>query len=341
MVFSSPRHLTFFRLNELTELMKKYEVDLFISHHRGGDFPPFVQLLFCKLSGVKSILGLHASIKFPEFRFPMLLSYHIADAVTVLSRTRREFLRNLGINAHYIPNPPVIKNSAQFKGRNPKKVSNTILWVGRIDQKEKNIFAVVPIMKEIAAKIPTAKLKILGAPDNQNVFKTLQEMIHKNNLEPNIEFCGYYTDVQSFYEAADVMLNTSPNEGWSLVIAESKFYELPLVLYELPDNEFTRDGKGYISVPQGNFRAAAEAVINILTDKKLRCKLSAQARESFQPFLNYDIGGAWQKLFEELENNESSNFHSLENEEAQNILLEENFLLQQQVNYLTAQIKNK
>lgn len=57
--------------------------------------------------------------------------------------------------------------------------------------------------------------------------------------------------------------------------------------------------------------------------------------------MNYDIGGAWQKLFEELENNESSNFHSLENEEAQNILLEENFLLQQQVNYLTAQIKNK
>lgn len=340
-VFSSPRHSTFFRLQELAELIIKYKVDLFISHYRGRDFPPFVQLLFCKLLGVKTILGLHASINFPEFRFPMLFSYHIADAVTVLSRTRRDFLKNFGINAYYIPNPTVIENLKQFKGRNPKKVSNTILWVGRIDQIEKNIFAVVPIMKEVVSKIPNAKLKIIGTYDNKNVFKTLQELIHKNNLESNIEFCGYHTDVQPFYEAADVMLNTSPNEGWSLVIAESKFYELPLVLYELPDNEFTRDGKGYISVPQGNFQAAAKALINILTDEKLRVQMSLKARESIQPFLNYDIGGAWKKIFEELEYNESSNFHSFETEQAQNILLEEIFNLQQKINSLTKQIKNK
>ncbi len=245
----------------------------------------------------------------------------------------------MSINAHYIPNPIFIEDAENFNGRDPEKISNTILWVGRIDF-DKNPLAVVPIMKEVVEQIPDAKLKILGSEDSPQFCEYLKKLVQLNNLEGNIEFCGYHKNVRAFYETADVMLNTSPHEGWSLVIAESKFYELPSVIYELPDNELTRDGRGFIGVPQGDSHAAAQAIIKILTDTKLRCDLSAQARASLQPFLNYDIGGAWQRIFNDLENNVPAPSHKKENEQIQMFLLEEIFTLTQKVINLTAKIEN-
>lgn len=306
----------------------------------GIDLFNFAQFLLCKFLGVKVVLELHSSLKHLFFRLPNVESYFLTDAVVVISKTRREFLKNLGVRSYYIPNPIIIKDKTQFKGRNTKKISNTILWVGRVDVGEKNVFAVVPIMKEVAAKIPNAKLKILGAADNPQVMEKLKETLKLNHLENNIELCGYHTDLGAFYESADVILNTSPHEGWSLVISESKFYELPLVLYELPDNELTRDGKGCISVPQNDHRAAARAIVQILTDSNLRRKLSIEARASLQPFLDYDIGGAWKRIFDDLENDIPEPQRNFDNALIQNILLEENFLLQQQINNLQWQFQN-
>lgn len=337
-VFTTPISLIFSRLNEWQMFIQKHDIDLIVSHLRHPMFDPFVQSLFFRLSGVKIVIELHSSIKHFEFRLPRAISYNVSDAMIVLSNVRRQFLGNLGVNAYYIPNPLTISDK-NFKGRNPKKVSNTLLWVGRIDY-DKNPFAIVPIIREVKEKIPDVKLKLLGTADDPNYLNAFRQSIAANGLEQNIELCGYHTDVAPFYKAADLLLFTSPMEGFSLVIAESKFYELPLVLYELADTELLRDGKGYISVPQGDSHAAAQAVIKILTDKNFRCKLSAQARESLQPFINYDIAGAWKKVFEDLENDSLVPSHSFANEQIQKMLLEEIFLLTQQVQNLTAQLGN-
>ena len=332
--FKTPRNQTLARLTEWAELLKKYDVDLMII--QSVVLQSYISHLFFRLSGIKVITQLHASLKnVGEFRFPNLMSYPIADAVVVISKTRMEFLKNYGVKSFYIPNSMMIENADKFQGRDLKKFSNTVIWIGRIDPQWKNPFAVVPIMKEVAAKIPNAKLKIVGGTDIPAAVEKLVALIKENHLENNIEICGYHTDVAPFYKAADVMLNTSPNEGWSLVIAEGKFYELPLVLYELPDNELISDGKGCITVPFDDSHAAAEAIIKILTDANLRYKLSIQARESLQPFINYDIGGAWQKVFESLENDEPAPPVNEELIQAQNILLEENFNLRRQVEQLT------
>lgn len=327
--FSTPRGGTLRRLEEFSNLLKKFDVDLIVSHMRAMDFSPFVQFLFCRLAGVKILMQLHGSIVHADFRFPNALSYGLSDAIVSLSRTRRDFLENLGVRAYYVPNP-ITLGAANFAGRNTKKISNTILWVGRISA-DKNPLAAISVMKKVVEKIPNAKLKILGSAENQAVLDKFRNTIKANALESNVELCGYHTNIKNFYEQADVILHTSPHEGWSLVIAESKFYELPLVLYELPDNELTRDGKGYVSVAQGDSYAAAQAIIKILTDAEFRRKLSAGARESIQPFLNYDIGGAWQRIFDDLESEALENLRENSNAEIQNFLLEEIFKLQLQL----------
>lgn len=189
-------------------------------------------------------------------------------------------------------------------------------------------------------KISDVKLLIVGNISEQELFNQMQNFIASNHLEKNVEFCGYHKEVENFYKSADVMLVTSPLEGFGLAIAESKFYKLPLVLYRLERNELLRNGKGYIVVEQGDFYGAAQAIIKILTDSKLRQRLSAEARESIQPFLDYDVEGAWQRVFEDLENDAPIPSHDLENESIQEFFVSELWQKNIQINNLIQHIKN-
>lgn len=310
-------------LKTLEKYLVEYKPELFISHRQWEIFSSDMQILFYKLSGVKVIMQFHEGIELHAWRYTSFQFYKIADALTVLSSVFEKFWRNFGVRCYYVPNPIIFGDEQKnFKGRNPRKISNTVLWVGNVAT-YKNAFAALQIINEVSKKIADVKLKILGNIKEEALYEKMKNFITVNNLEKNVEFCGYHKDVGSFYESADIMLNTSLSEGFSLVIAESKFYELPLVLYKLERNELLRDEKGYIAVKQNDFYNAAQAIIKILTDEKLRCKLSVEARESIQPFLEYDIVGKWQKIFCDLENDVSVSTKNLEDEEIQNFFVKE------------------
>lgn len=339
-ILKNPQDKIFQRLHELSDYLTEYEVDLFMSHRHWGNLPIF-QILFIKLFGVKMAMEFHGDLHhFVENPFRMC-GYLLSDALISLSATAAQCWKNFGVRSYYIPNLIEINGAENFHGRDPKKNSKIILHVGRISTPDdKNSEAALPILKEVVKKIPDVKLKFVGRIDHEEVFQRMKNFIKENYLENNVEFCGYQKNVSSFYKSADVMLNTSPTEGFSLVIAESKFYALPLVLYKLERLEILRDGKGYISVVQGDFLGAAEAIVKILTDTELRCKLSAAAKESIQSFLDYDVAGAWQKVFDDLENNVPISPHKSENAELQNFFIEELWKKQMKINNLIEYISN-
>lgn len=347
-IILEPRAQLIDRLAEFEKYFIAESVDLFIGHQHFS-FPPILQILLSKLCGIKVLMQFHGYLTYYVFDYPKVFAYRLADALTTLTNMSKDFWKNLGMRAEFIPHPIIIDGAENFHGRDPKKFSNTILYVGRIAKaNDKNTFAILPILKEVVKVIPNVKLKILGEVFNEEVFQQMKKFIAENHLESNVEFCGYHKDVGKFYEEADLILSTSPSEGWGLFIVESKFYELPLVLYELPDVELLRDGKGYIAVPQGDFRAAARAIVKILTDTELRCKMSAEARKSLQPFIDYDIAGAWQKVFDDLDNNTPIPPHNINAEKIQTLLLKEiwkekfkNQVLTAQVNFLAAQLQQK
>ena len=327
------------RFNEFEQIFKEYQVDLLISEEVW--YVPALQSIFAHLSGIKLLMHFHHELNFHIFDLNRTLMYRLMDGLVNLSEKRKEFWKNYGVRSYYTPLPIYIKGEKNFHGRDPKKFFNTILYTGRVARADdKNTFPIVLILNEVAKVIPNVKLKIVGEIFHEDVFEQMKKFIVENHLEDNVEFCGYHKDVAPFYESADVMLNTSPSEGWSLVIAESKFYELPLVLYELPDSELLRDGKGYVAVPQGDYKAAARAVIKILTDTEFRCKLSAEARESIQPFIDYDFAGAWKKIFDDIENDTPIPPHNVENEKIQTFLLKEIWKQRAQTQAVIAHFQN-
>jgi hypothetical protein len=126
-------------------------------------------------------------------------------------------------------------------------------------------------------------------------------------LDDNIAYCGHVTgDTSKMYENAAVHLVTSAYESFGMVIAEGKMNGIPLVLYKMPYLELLKDGKGYIAVENDDTKAAAEAIVNILTDRKLAERLSTEAKQSVQKFINFDYGEAWQNLIAGLTDNGQS-----------------------------------
>ena len=283
-------------------------------------------------SGNKTIVQFHEDLPDFAFDFNNILLYALSDSLTSLSKTREKFWKNFAVRSYYIPNPMKFDDDENFQWYNSKKFSNTILWIGRVAY-NKNTIATLPIIHEVKKLIPNVKLKIVGDFEVPEVYEQMKKLIIENHLENNVEFCGYHKDVAPFYESADVMLSTSKAEGWGLSITESKFYELP-------DSELLRGGKGCEIVKQDDYKAAARAVVKILTDTEYRCTLSAEARESLQPFIDYDIVGAWKRIFDDLDNDSPVPPYDIENEKIQTFILNELLDQKLQVRKLSAQLKN-
>ncbi len=328
------------RLEELTNYVNEYKIDLFCSHAYYGKFQPLYQILFFKLLNVPVVMEMHNIFTvIVPFNRKLDKIYRLADAIINLSRTDKTFWSNQGCNCYYIPNPiykEIVENRTK---RDPKVNRKTILWIGQFNN-QKQPLEIVPVMKEVVKYIPDAKINVVANPTDKILFEKVQSDIKSNSLEKNVNLCGFHLNVAPFFESADVMLMTSAVEGFPYIVIENKLYELPLVCYELPYLEFFRNGKGYISVRQQDRHAAAMAIVKILTDDDLREKMSIEARESIQPFIDYDIAGAWKKVFDDVEANIRHDEKNFEMEQIELLMMQSLSNQNMQIRYLNNVVNN-
>ena len=73
---------------------------------------------------------------------------------------------------------------------------------------------------------------------------------------------------------------------------------IPLVMYELPNLDITRNAKGMIVVPQSDIEAAAHEIVKLFKDDIYKKEIGRQARESAEEFYSIDLAKHWQSIFE-------------------------------------------
>lgn len=220
--------------------------------------------------------------------------YQLADMVVTLSETDKAYWQSYGLRCMKTLNPIRMSLSTQpapLKGKN-------LLFVGRVSP-EKQVLDLLKILAIVRKKVPDATLTIVGEAEYKPYERELKDFIRKNDLEDAVEMAGFSTEVLPYYQKSDVMLCTSKFEGFCLTIAESKICGLPLVTYELPNLDFIRDGKGMFVVEQNDVQAAAEHVIELLTDDELRHKMGNEAHENAMELFSLDLAEHWNLIFAE------------------------------------------
>lgn len=292
------------RLKRLESCISTYKIDILCFHTGYSRTECFYEILLAKMLGLPTVLVLHSALravmndqKEISDQFPFV--YRMADEMVALSYRDQAELAELDCSCTYIPNP--IENFG-LKDRTHLLHKDTyqVLWVGRIVQRAKQVLDTVEIMKLVTAKMSNVTLRIIGERVDSQIYDRLISMIHEEGLEEKITVSPYQQDLQEVYRESDVVLVTSSTESFYNVLAEAKVSSRPVVMYELPWLSLVQDGRGIISVGQGNTYDAAEAIVCLLSNKDLLEKYSIEAWESIQPFLEYDVISDWESVFEKV-----------------------------------------
>jgi glycosyltransferase involved in cell wall biosynthesis len=137
-------------------------------------------------------------------------------------------------------------------------------------------------------------LRFVGKVDDSEVSRNqkaqLDKMISEAKLEGSVEFAGFRRDVGAEIRKADLVLNLSESESFSMVCLEALKAGVPLVASDSGGpSEIVEHMKSGWLVSNRDVIAAANAIETLAADKDLRKQFSHQALEQAQSKFNVDV----------------------------------------------------
>lgn len=288
------------RRAHVLELVRAAKACDLLVYHAWADPMILFDLLAVRSVGVRFLVHTHSVFTMPLLEKTMLDRfmclpdvYALADGVVTLSEVDRLYWSQVNARVYATVNPltydPKTTPVNALSGR-------TILWAGRISP-EKRPMDALAIMRHVIQHVPDAKLVMLGGGDDALVG-SLRGRILADGLADHVELVGFHQDTREYFAKADVFLCTSMYEGFSLTMAEAQTHGVPVVTYDMPYLTILQ-GRGHLSVRQGDVYGAGNALIRLLTDRALLRTLGAEARQNAETRLNIDQRAMWKRIFDD------------------------------------------
>ncbi len=221
------------------------------------------------------IVSEHASIakhwavypKHWQLRVKLIVKYlyRLSNSIVCVSNGLRNEVQALvggSTDVVTIYNPVRFKNEVvRVKDKN----QSVILAVGRISIPKDyttliRAFSLVQDKKSI--------LKIVGGIYDKDEFNKISNLVTELNLTQRIQFVGYTSEPEKYYQVADVFVLSSAWEGFGNVIVEALAFGLPIVSTNCESGpaEILENGKYGRLVPVGDYQALAREIDLILND---------------------------------------------------------------------------
>lgn len=177
-----------------------------------------------------------------------------------------------------------IKKETEKKKYNLPIDSRIILCVQRVDPKSGHE-QLIKAMPQVIKKVPNAKLVFVGgeslsnklSKDRAELAKRVKQLIKDLKLEKDVIFTGTidYHQLPRLYNSSDVVALCSKNEGFGLAITEGMACGNPIVGTKVGGIPIqVKDNENGFLVNVGDIKSTSDSIIKILTDSKLRKKMS-------------------------------------------------------------------
>lgn len=281
------------RAQALQHALVDNNVDVFVNNQWTSQLAPW-DLLTAKLCGVATVVHTHGA--YTELATSIFdghkvlpVAYSLADGIVCLSDCDAAFWRLSNSRVYRTINLP--RYSCKTEEVSKLKGAE-LLWVGRLSYEDKHPERALEVMSKVVNRHPEAHLTIVGSGDAQ-YEEDLFSIASNLGISDHVTFAGAHRNLRPFYQQAAVHIVTSSTEGYPLVIAESKVFGVPCVMYDIPTLQFLQQPQGLISVPQDNSDLMAEAICSILENDSLRNGLGKEARMQEERLEEFDAASFW------------------------------------------------
>lgn len=298
----------FDKVRRLYKLVRLLSPDVFVGNN--NSIPEFIVIYeWLENTSIKTIAYSHEYYFYMHQNselcdLVMLKNYYLgkADVATFLTSFSTNAYSLVNNNGARIPNPlPFdVEETSGFRRK-----SKQIIAVGRWFDYIKRIDLLLEAFKGVLELEKEAELTVVGEYNlDLNLPEkncTVKELIEKLGLnEKQLHFVGNQTNVLEWYKKSDVLVMTSDNEGFSMVLIEAQAVGVPCVLVDIPGLEdVVENGKsGYIVKRDAN--AIAEKVVDLLNNDDLREKMSMYAQKYVRKFEAKNVSVLWKKIIEVL-----------------------------------------
>lgn len=265
-------------------LFLRYQPD--VIHLQSKD--DFIAATFAgRLTGARVIWTDHADLKHiwrnlevwyknPTGKLVYIAS-HFAHNITVISKSEyREITKYLSKKSKILKKIVIIHNgSPDVRGEytNRSKNEDFVFCSTNRLVRDKGIKEIIEAFKKFHKKYPKSRLILVGNGLGEKYFKKLA------SDEPAITFTGFQSDPLSFVSRADVLLQPTYHEGFSISILEGFMLQKPVIATSVGGNvEMIINNENGILVPAKDSNALYGAMIELYTDPSKRGRIAKKGR---------------------------------------------------------------
>lgn len=113
----------------------------------------------------------------------------------------------------------------------------------------------------------------------------IKAYVANHGLDSHVRFVGFVTDIEKYYQASDIVLSTSRQEGLGINLVEAMMCGLlPIATIDRGHRTIIEQGVNGILFPQDDSKALADAVLKVYKDDALRLKISKAALKRASKF---------------------------------------------------------
>lgn len=136
----------------------------------------------------------------------------------------------------------------------------------------------------IIAKAHNKKIQYLICGDGNNKDKLIN-LARRLNIEEQIHFLGYRTDIQELLNISDIFMLTSMQEGLPRSVMEAMKAGLPCIVSDIRGNrDLIENEKGGYLCPLDNVSRWIHALNKLTSDKRLRQRMGNENRKQIERF---------------------------------------------------------
>lgn len=198
----------------------------------------------------------------------------------------------------YLPNIEVIPNAAMHVSESYSDVTNKrVIAVGRLDY-QKGFDRLIEAWELIqrTGKFADWQLDIFGQGEWREM---LQRMVDEKGLQDTVQIHRPTKQIGEEYVKSSLLVMSSHYEGFPMVMIEAMACGLPVVSfdYKCGPKDIIQHGINGLLVPDGNVKALAHAMMEVMTDESYRKMLSRNAKKVVDTYSEEAVMKQWIRLF--------------------------------------------